>query len=207
MSTCLIISAPSGVGKTTVIKEILKKRSNFELSVSFTTRKIRNGERDEQDYYFISHNEFQKKIDEGNLLEHAQVFDNFYGTCNKTTQKILNSGRGIIFDIDWQGAQQILNSSLQEKILSIFLLPPSLQELKKRLLKRQTDDELNIIKRLQGAKEEITHHDLYDYILINDDLPEVVRKINLLIEAWLLHSKNNQHIKKKIGNLLTEVLQ
>ena len=176
----IIISSPSGAGKTSIAKKLTSKNSDIELSVSLTTRKPRIGEIDGVHYKFVSSNFFKDKIKQNSFLEYAKVFDNYYGTLKSNIFKKINSGKNILLDIDWQGARQI-KKILPEQILTIFILPPSIQELKKRLQKREKKNIFFVNKRMSKAKREIMHWSEYDYAIINNNLNECVKKIKQII--------------------------
>lgn len=175
----IVISSPSGAGKTTIAKILCKKLSNIELSVSLTTRKPRSGEKNKVDYVFVSEKIFQNKIKQNLFLEHAKVFDNFYGTLKKQIIKKINSGKNILLDIDWQGARQV-KKKLPNDIITIFILPPSIKDLKKRLNKREKNISF-VNKRMSKAKREIKHWKEYDYAIVNDNLNDCLKKITKII--------------------------
>ena len=150
-----ILSSPSGAGKTTLVKKISKNK-NFSISISHTTRLPRPNEKDGKDYYFVSKSYFKKLIKKGEFLEHAKVFDNYYGSSKKLVIQKLKRGKNIIFDIDWQGTRQIRNKKLKYKLLTIFVLPPSKKELLKRLLKREKKDFRTVKKRMKGFKKDLS---------------------------------------------------
>ena len=168
----IILSSPSGAGKSTLSRRLMKWDNSLSFSISSTTRSIRSGETNGKDYYFISENEFAAQVASDQMLEHAQVFGYSYGSPKAPVADAINSGKDVLFDIDWQGAQQISNSTLQEHVLSIFILPPSINELKSRLEKRGQDSSEIISKRMEKSWDEISHWAGYDYVLINDDLNE-----------------------------------
>jgi guanylate kinase len=178
----LIISSPSGAGKTTITQHILNNYNDIKLSVSVTTRTKREGEIEAKDYYFIDHNRFDQMVLNGELLEHARVFDHFYGTLVKEVEDKLDLKNDVLFDIDWQGNKQI-RKKYTENVVSIFILPPSIEELEFRLRKRNLDSDKIIAVRMKGAIEEISHWHEYDYIVINDNLEKCVQQIKNIIEA------------------------
>ena len=178
----LILSSPSGAGKTTLVKEISKK-NNFQISVSHTTRKPRSNETDGKDYYFVSHPEFKNLIDEDKFLEYAKVFQNYYGSSKDIVFKKLNNAENVIFDIDWQGTQLIKKQKLNYKIITIFILPPSRDELYKRLLNRDRNDEKIAKERMNQFNEDVLHWKDYDFVVINDDLVSCYKKIIKFIES------------------------
>lgn len=176
----LILSSPSGAGKTTLTRRLLKDYNDITMSVSATTRRPREGEVDGKDYYFVTHDAFNEMVDNDQMLEHATVFENFYGTPREPVDKALESGKDIIFDIDWQGAQQI---SGKEGVVRIFILPPSIDELRNRLKSRAQDSEDVIAKRMSEAKNEISHWEAYNYVLVNDDLEATYENLKNILKA------------------------
>ena len=175
----LVMSSPSGAGKTTLTRRLLAEDSEILMSVSATTRSPRPGEIEGEDYYFVSHDDFDQMVKNDEMLEYATVFENSYGTPRKPVEKALESGKDILFDIDWQGAQ-LLGA---KDIVRIFILPPSIEELKKRLKGRAQDSDEVIAKRMNEAHSEISHWAEYDYVLINDDLDETFSKLQSIISA------------------------
>jgi len=178
----VILSSPSGAGKTTLVKEISKK-NNFQISISHTTRKPRSNETDGKDYYFVSHPEFKNLIDEDKFLEYAKVFQNYYGSSKEVVFKKLNNAENVIFDIDWQGTQQIKSQNLNYKIVTIFILPPSRDELYNRLLNRERNDEKIAKDRMSQFNEDVLHWKDYDFVVINDDLENCYKKIINFIKS------------------------
>ena len=178
----VILSSPSGAGKTTLVKEI-SKRNNFQISISHTTRKPRSNETDGNDYYFVSDSEFKNLINQDKFLEYAKVFQNYYGSSKDVVFKKLNNAEDVIFDIDWQGTQQIKSQKLKYKILTIFILPPSRNELYKRLLNRDRNDEKIAKERMIQFNEDVLHWKDYDFVVINDDLENCYKKIIKFIES------------------------
>ena len=178
----VILSSPSGAGKTTLVKEISKKK-NFQISISHTTRKPRSNEIDGKDYYFVSDYEFKNLINEDKFLEFAKVFKHYYGSSKDVVFKKLNSGENVIFDIDWQGTQQIRKQKLNYKIFTIFILPPSRDELYNRLLNRDKNDEKIAKERMTQFNEDVVHWRDYDFVVINDDLGNCYKKIIKFIES------------------------
>tara|TARA_Y100001970_G_scaffold50760_1_gene64271 strand:+ start:2095 stop:2697 length:603 start_codon:yes stop_codon:yes gene_type:complete len=175
----VILSSPSGAGKTTITKKIQQKYQSFKISVSHTTRKPRPNEIDGVDYYFISKQEFQKLIDEKKFYEYAKIFDNYYGTLKKTVDEaILHND--IIFDIDWQGTKQ-LSKFKKLKLIKIFLLPPDKKELKSRLIKRNQDSPQEVERRFKAFDNDITHWIDYDYVIINKNLENCYKQIEEII--------------------------
>ena len=182
----IILSSPSGAGKSTLAKRLRAWDSDISFSVSATTRKPRPGEVDGQDYHFVSVDSFKHDVADGEMLEHAHVFGNFYGSPKGPVQHAINNGQDVLFDIDWQGAQQITNSDLGKHTLSIFLLPPSITELRRRLENRAQDDDETIQRRMQKSWDEISHWGSYDHVLINEDLDETEENLRTIIKATRL---------------------
>ena len=178
----VILSSPSGAGKTTLVKEI-SKRDNFNISVSHTTRKPRSNEIDGKDYYFVSEITFKNLINDDKFLEYAKVFKNYYGSSKDVVFKKLNNGENVIFDIDWQGTQQIKRQKFNNKIVTIFILPPSRNELYNRLLNRERNDEKIAKERMNQFNEDVLHWKDYDFVVINDDLVSCYKKILKFIET------------------------
>jgi len=199
----VILSSPSGAGKTTLVKEI-SKRNSFQISISHTTRKPRLNETDGRDYYFVSESEFKQLIDEDRFLEYAKVFKHYYGSSKDVVFKKLNNGENVIFDIDWQGTQQIINQKLNYKIFSIFILPPSRDELYNRLLNRDKNDEKIAKERMTQFNEDVLHWKDYDFAVINDDIGNCYKKIIKFIESG--DNKKDPNYQKLIslhvGNLI-----
>ena len=177
----IVISAPSGTGKTTLVHMLLKEFPNMEFSVSYTTRKPRPGEVNGKDYFFVDRKTFEKMVEEGDFLEWAEVYGNLYGTSKTQVLKALHEGKDVLLDIDTQGALQV-KKNFPEAVL-IFILPPSLKELERRLRSRGTDDEETIEKRLKIARKEIERAPLYDYIVINDFLEKAFEQLKSIVTA------------------------
>ena len=178
----VILSSPSGAGKTTLVNEI-SKRNNFQISVSHTTRKPRSNETEGKDYYFVSDSEFKNLINEDKFLEYAKVFQNYYGSSKDDVFKKLNNSENVIFDIDWQGTQQIKSQNLNYKVVTIFILPPSRDELYNRLLNRDRNDEKIVKERMMQFNEDVLHWKNYDFVVINDDLENCYKKIIEFIKS------------------------
>ena len=178
----IILSSPSGAGKTTLAKRLLKNNKNIELSVSYTTRKKRPIEKNNKDYVFISKEEFNNLKKREYFLEYAKVFNNYYGTSIMKVKEINNKGKDVLFDIDWQGSRKI-KKKLGKDVVSIFILPPSKKELVKRLKKRAQDPDHIVKQRLSFYKKELSHWKEYKYVLINNDLNDTVKKIKVIIES------------------------
>jgi len=176
----VILSSPSGAGKTTLTKKIQQKYQNFKISVSHTTRKPRSNEVDGIDYFFVNSDEFIKKIEDREFYEHAKIFDNFYGTSKVSVNILLKKNNDILFDIDWQGTQQ-LSRFKELSLIKIFLVPPSKKELEKRLIQRNQDKSEIISKRLKAYDEDIFHWSDYDHVIINDNLDHCFNQIEKII--------------------------
>jgi guanylate kinase len=174
-----VIAAPSGAGKTTLVKALLQRNPNLCFSISYTTRKMRSNEVDGRDYFFVNKEEFSRLDEEGELLESALVFDNRYGTGRAQVEARLAEGRDVILEIDWQGARQVRQS--KPDCETVFILPPSLAELKRRLRDRRTDSDAVIARRLQDAIGDISHWDEFDYVIINDDLKRSVLELEAIV--------------------------
>ena len=188
----IVLSSPSGAGKTSLSRKLLEKNKNLFLSISFTTRPPRPLEVNESDYFFVDDKKFIDMLNKDEFLEHAKVFDFYYGTPKKPVMNALKSGKDILFDIDWQGTQQLMNS-LQDDLVKIFVLPPSAKELEKRLLKRKQDTDETVKNRMSKASDEISHYAEYDYIIINKDFDESLEKINsILIAEGLKRTRQNK---------------
>ncbi|HGG64240.1 MAG TPA: guanylate kinase [Rhodobacteraceae bacterium] len=179
----IILSSPSGAGKSTLSKRLINWDPTIGFSVSATTRPPRPGEVDGKDYYFKSHDEFAALVESGEMLEHAEVFGNFYGSPKGPVESAINEGRDVLFDIDWQGGQQVRASALGKHVLSIFILPPSIAELERRLHTRAQDSDEVIATRMKKSRDEISHWDEYDYVLVNDDLDETEDRLKTIIQA------------------------
>ena len=177
----VILSSPSGAGKTTLVKKIAKKNS-YNISISHTTRKPRSEEIDGQDYFFVSQEKFKNLVKNDEFLEYAKVFENYYGSSKKWVIENLNKGKNVIFDIDWQGTEQIKNKKLNYKLITFFILPPSKLELFKRLKNRDMKDKNIVEKRMKQFNEDIDHWHSYDFVVINDDLNKCYNEIIELIE-------------------------
>ena len=196
----IILSSPSGAGKTTLAKKLLKSDRNIELSISYTTRKKRPKEKNKKDYNFVSEKEFNILKKKNCFLEFAKVFDNYYGTSKVEVKRIHNKGKDVLFDIDWQGSRKI-KRKLGNDVVSIFILPPSKKELVKRLKKRAQDPDHVVKKRLSFYKKELSHWREYKYILINKNLNETLKKIKSIIETEKIINEKQTIILKKIRSL------
>lgn len=196
-----IISAPSGAGKTSLVKQLTQTVENVCLSVSHTTRPLRPGEIDGRDYFFVSVAEFQSLLQENAFLEYAQVFDNFYGTSRGGVEQQLQNGKDVILEIDWQGAQQV--RKLLPDSISIFILPPSLQILEQRLRNRAQDSEAVIQRRMRDAVTEMSHYREFDYLIVNDDFERALQQLNSIIFAnRLLRDRQEAFLQPLLDELL-----
>ena len=180
----IILSSPSGAGKTTLVS-LLASLNNFEVSISHTTRKPRNSEVDGKHYFFVNENEFKRLVKNEEFLEYAKVFNNFYGTTRSPVIDKLNKGKNVLFDIDWQGADQIKNKKLDYKLITFFILPPSKQVLFERLSTRDMKDKLIVDDIMKQNSRHVLHWINYDYVVINDDLNDCYLRIKKLIDAEL----------------------
>ena len=178
----IILSSPSGAGKTTLVKR-LSEIDNFEVSISHTTREPRLNENQNEDYYFVNENEFKRLIQNEEFLEYAKVFNNFYGTTRTPVIDKLNKGKNVLFDIDWQGADQIKNKKLDYGLITFFILPPSKEVLFERLSKRHANDKIVAEERMNQFERDVLHWINYDYVVINNDLNKCYLKITNLIDA------------------------
>jgi guanylate kinase len=179
----IILSSPSGAGKSTLAKRLMAWDPTLSFSVSATTRKPRPGEVDGREYYFRTREEFLNLVETDAMLEHAEVFGNLYGSPREPVEAAIAEGRDVLFDIDWQGGQQITNSALKDAVVSIFILPPSIAELERRLNTRGQDSAEVIAGRMAKSEAEISHWAEYDYVLVNDDLDECERRLKTILEA------------------------
>ena len=180
----IVLSSPSGAGKTTLVS-LLSKKDNYVISISHTTRNPRPGEINNKDYYFVNDNEFKRLIKNEEFLEYAKVFNNFYGTTRTPVIDNLNKGKNVLFDIDWQGADQIKNKKLDFKLIAFFILPPSKEVLFQRLSNRDMRDKLIAEERMKQFERDVLHWINYDYVIINDEIEKCYNKIDNLIEAEL----------------------
>ena len=195
-----ILSSPSGAGKTSIARNIISKDKNIQLSVSYTTRKKRKNENDGLDYEYISENSFEEKIKKNYFLEWAIVFGNYYGTSREKVQKVIAEGKDVLFDIDWQGAQQLSNNKSFD-LVKIFILPPSNNSLENRLNARAQDTQIEVKKRMSQANDEISHYMEYDYIIINNDLEVASNEVLNILNAERLKRKRLINLDKFINYL------
>ncbi len=197
-----VIAAPSGAGKTSLIAALLEKTDNIQLSVSHTTRASRPGEVDGQHYHFTAKEQFLKMIDNDEFLEHAEVFDNFYGTSRQSLQQQLASGHDVILEIDWQGARQVKISI--PDCIGIFILPPSKQALQDRLVGRATDSDEIIARRMSDAVNEMRHYSEFDYLIINDGFELALQELQLVISSQKYRISQQM---KNLSNKLTDLVE
>ena len=201
----IILSSPSGAGKTTLVKKISFIK-NFEISISYTTRKPRSNEEDGKHYFFINKKKFEKLIIDGELIEYANVFNNYYGTSKNKVLKFLREGKQVLFDIDWQGAKQIKEKKLGFKSISFFILPPSRKELYDRLRKRDINDKSIVDLRMKQFDKDVLHWKDYDYVVVNDQIDKCCYEILNYIDNELENKKiyyNKENIQKHINFLLS----
>ena len=200
----VILSSPSGAGKTTLSK-LLSKKKNFYISVSHTTRKPRIKEVNAKDYYFIKQDQFKSLIKKKEFLEHAKVFNNYYGTSKSSVINNLEKGKNVIFDIDWQGTELIKKKKLKYKLITFFILPPSKKALFDRLSNRDMKDKLIVEERMKQFNKDVLHWKNYDYVVINDNLKNCYKEVNSLIESEVNKTKNNyntQLVEKHVNQLI-----
>ena len=200
----IILSSPSGAGKSTLAGRLRGWDPALRFSVSATTRAPRPGEVDGEHYHFMSTDGFKSAVASGEMLEHAHVFGHFYGSPKAPVEEAIGAGCDVLFDIDWQGAQQIRNSALGQHTLSIFILPPSITELRRRLETRAQDDAATIARRMQKSWDEISHWDSYDYVLVNDDLDATETRLRTIIEATRLRRLQQPDLTDHVRRLHSE---
>ena len=199
-----VLSSPSGAGKTTLTKKIAENNSNFTISISYTTRKARPNEINGKDYHFVTTEKFNSLVKENNFFEYANIFDNYYGTHKKTVLGLLSKGKDVLFDIDWQGTQQLKKIS-DLSVVTIFILPPNIHVLKERLLNRHKGQEKLIQKRMNKFNEEVSHWNEYNYVVVNDDLNKCYENILNIITSekkGIVQNQDLNEIKKKIKELI-----
>jgi len=200
----IILSSPSGAGKSTLAHRLMEWDESLRFSVSATTRKPRPGEQDGVHYRFTDETTFKKMVAEGEMLEHAHVFGNFYGSPMRPVKEAIDAGRDVLFDVDWQGAEQIKHSALRDHVLSVFVLPPSITELRRRLVGRGQDAPEVIQKRMQKSWDEISHWHGYDYVLVNDDLETTFTRLRTIVSAERLRQAQQPGLVPFIRGLQTE---
>ncbi|MEO1106853.1 MAG: guanylate kinase [Pseudomonadota bacterium] len=200
----IILSSPSGAGKSTLARRLMAWDEGLEFSISATTRAPRPGEQDGREYYFQTEDAFKQQVADGQMLEHAHVFGNFYGSPAGPVRESINAGRDVLFDVDWQGEVQIRNSDLGKHALSIFILPPSIQELRRRLETRGQDSDDVIAKRMLKSWDEISHWGYYDYVLVNDDLDATEEKLKTIVSAERMRRIQQPRLQDHVRKLQNE---
>ncbi|MEL7212108.1 MAG: guanylate kinase [Pseudomonadota bacterium] len=200
----IILSSPSGAGKSTLARRLMAWDETLRFSVSATTRAPREGEIEGEHYFFRSHEEFRHLIDKGEMLEHAEVFGNLYGSPKTPVEEAITAGRDVLFDIDWQGGQQVRNSPLDKHVLSIFILPPSIPELERRLRARAQDSDEVIAARMQKSRDEISHWAEYDFVLINDDLDQTEERLKTIIKSERMRRTQQPDLADAVRTLNAE---
>ena len=200
----VILSSPSGAGKTSIARALVEENKNFLFSVSATTRKSRPGEVNGREYHFLTVDEFRERINDGQFLEHAKVFGNLYGTPLEPVMESINDGKDLIFDVDWQGGKQIRSSSLSKFVISIFILPPSIKALQERLMKRAQDSSETVKDRMTKSIGEIMHWKEYDYVIVNNDFEQTLQEVKSIITSEKLRRVRNSQLEKFIEKLTYE---
>ena len=200
----VILSSPSGAGKTSVARALVEENKNFSFSVSATTRKSRPGEVNGREYHFLTDNEFRERIDDGQFLEHAKVFGNLYGTPLEPVMESINDGKDLIFDVDWQGGKQIRSSSLSKFVISIFILPPSIKALQERLMKRAQDSSETVKDRMTKSIGEIMHWKEYDYVIVNNNFEQTLHEVKSIITSEKLRRVRNSQLEDFVETLTYE---
>jgi guanylate kinase len=200
----VILSSPSGAGKTSIARALVEENKNFLFSVSATTRKSRPGEVNGREYHFLTVNEFRERINDGQFLEHAKVFGNLYGTPLEPVMGSINDGKDLIFDVDWQGGKQIRSSSLSKFVISIFILPPSIKALQERLMERAQDSSETVKDRMTKSIGEIMHWKEYDYVIVNSNFEQTLHEVKSIITSEKLRRVRNSQLKEFIETLTNE---
>ena len=200
----VILSSPSGAGKTTLVK-LLSEENKYKISISHTTRKPRLNEKNGIDYFFVEKKKFKEMINNDEFLEYAEVFNNYYGTTNKNVFLNLDKGINMVFDIDWQGTEKIVSKQLNYKLISFFILPPSRDELLKRLSNRDMKDKLIVEERMKQFDKDILHWRDYDYVVVNDNLKNCYKKIISFIDSEI-NNKENEYDKGEIEKLVKSLI-
>ena len=200
----LVLSSPSGAGKTTIARRLREEDKSVEMSISHTTRQRRNGEKDGKDYHFVDRETFTQMRDQGEFLEWAVVFDNYYGTTRKPVEDALAAGRDVLFDVDWQGAAS-LRDQAKNDVVTVFILPPTAADLEQRLNERAQDPPETVRRRMLGASNEIQHWDEYDYVVINHDIDCSVEAVRVILAAERLRRTRLTGLKQFVKKLQTEL--
>ena len=200
----VILSSPSGAGKTSIARALVEENKNFLFSVSATTRKSRPGEVNGREYHFLTVDEFREKINDGQFLEHAKVFGNLYGTPLEPVMESINDGKDLIFDVDWQGGKQIRSSSLSKFVISIFILPPSIKALQERLMKRAQDSSETVKDRMTKSIGEIMHWKEYDYVIVNSNFEQTLHEVKSIVTSEKLRRVRNSQLEEFIKTLTNE---
>ena len=200
----VILSSPSGAGKTSIARALVEENKSFLFSVSATTRKSRPGEVNGREYHFLTVNEFRERINDGQFLEHAKVFGNLYGTPLQPVLESVNNGKDLIFDVDWQGGKQIKGSSLTKFVISIFILPPSIKALQERLMKRAQDSSETVKDRMTKSIGEIMHWKEYDYVIVNNNFEQTIYEVKSIITSEKLRRVRNSQLEDFIEILTNE---
>lgn len=200
----IILSSPSGAGKSTLSRRLLEFDPEVRFSISATTRPPRAGEEEGRDYFFRSRKQFEDMVAAGEMLEHAEVFGNLYGTPRAPVEQAIYGGRDVLFDVDWQGGQQIRNSPLRESVVSIFILPPSIAELEDRLRRRAQDSPAVVAGRMEKSRDEISHWAEYDYVLVNENLAQCEAELRAIIQSERLRRERRPDLMQLVKRLNTE---
>jgi len=198
-----VLSSPSGAGKTTISRRMLEHDENLNISISVTTREPRPGEKDGDDYIFVNKERFADMIMEDEFLEHAKVFDHYYGTPRNLVENALSKGQDVLFDIDWQGTRQLKRNKRLD-LVSVFILPPSMTELESRLKKRAQDSEATVNARMEKSLSEISHWDEYDYVVVNNDVEETIHQVMAILEAERARRKRRVGLQDFVEELKAE---
>ena len=200
----VILSSPSGAGKTSIARALVEENKNFLFSVSATTRKSRPGEVNGREYHFLTVDEFRERINDGQFLEHAKVFGNLYGTPLQPVMESIDNGKDLIFDVDWQGGKQIRSSSLSKFVISIFILPPSIKALQERLMKRAQDSSETVKDRMTKSIGEIMHWKEYDYVIVNNNFEQTLHEVKSIITSEKLRRVRNSQLEDFVETLTYE---
>ena len=200
----VILSSPSGAGKTSIARALVEENKSFLFSVSATTRKSRPGEVNGREYHFLTVDEFRERINDGQFLEHAKVFGNLYGTPLEPVMESINDGKDLIFDVDWQGGKQIRSSSLSKFVISIFILPPSIKALQERLMKRAQDSSETVKDRMTKSIGEIMHWKEFDYVIVNNNFEQTLHEVKAIITSEKLRRVRNGQLEAFIETLTYE---